>query len=78
MTQWVEVECSEDLMLTLNALAIPWTEGAPANGANGTVLVQMDSATDGRLEELVGTLSALRWKYEPGRRLQLALEMPGI
>lgn len=40
------------------------------------MLVQVDDSTDGRLENMVGVLSELRWKYEPGRQLQLVL--PGV
>ena len=76
MNDAVEIVANNDLIQVLDALGIPWTEGQPANGTAGTILVQLDSATDGRLEALVGDLSELRWKYEPGRRLQLAL--PGV
>ena len=76
MNDVIEMVARDDLVLVLDALGVPWTEGQPANGTSGTVLVQLDGASDGRLEDLVGDLSELRWKYEPGRRLQLAL--PGV
>jgi len=78
MTDAVELRYNADLILVLDVLGIPWTAGRPSNGREGTILVGMDTQADGRLEELVGSLSELRWRYEPGRRLQLALELPGM
>ena len=78
MIDTVELVHSPDLILVLDVLGIPWVEGRPRNGAQGTIVIRMDTATDGRLEYLVGQLSELRWKYEPGRHLQFALDMPGV
>jgi len=78
MTDTVEIVHSPDLLLVLNSLGIPWAEGRPSNGSCGTIIVRLDTDTDGRLEHLVGLLSELRWKYEPGRHLQLALDIPGV
>jgi len=78
MIDTIELVHSEDLILTLDALGIPWAEGRPANGSQGTIIIRMDTDIDGRLEHLVGLLSELRWKYEPGRHLQLTLDMPGV
>lgn len=78
MTDFVELRYSPDLTLVLNALGIHWREGHPSNGSHGTIVVLMDDQADGRLEDLINSLSDLRWRYEPGRTLQLQMELTGV
>lgn len=40
---------------------------------NGDIKVVMEQSLDARLEELIAGLGRLRWGYEPGRVVQLAL-----
>jgi hypothetical protein len=72
----VEVRSDPDLVQMLQALGVPWAPGRPNNGRAGTILVRLDAETDGRLEAAIGSLADLRWRYEPGRRLQMALDFP--
>jgi hypothetical protein len=76
----IEVGYSEELIRVLGALRIPWSEGRPPNGRGGIVRVQIDAEGDGRIQAAIGSLADLRWRYEPGRRLQLAfdLEIPEV
>jgi hypothetical protein len=72
----VEIPYSADLAAALAALAVPHALGRPTNGARGSLQVTLDPHTDRRLQDLIDDLAALRWRYEPGRTLQIAL--PGL
>ena len=78
MIDYVELRHNKDLILALDALGVPWAEGRPPNGTDGTIVVKMDTQTDGRLETLINYLADLRWRYEPGRTLQLQMELTGV
>lgn len=71
----VEVPRDWYLIQALNAIGIGWQVGHPPNGAAGTIRVVFDQETDAKLETLIGALADLRWRYEPGRSLQLALDL---
>lgn len=74
----VEMAFDPNLVLVLDALGVRWQPGRPANGSAGTIRVAVNRNVDAQLEQLVGALSDLRWKYEPGRSLQLSLDLgPG-
>jgi hypothetical protein len=71
----VEIHFDHGLVLVLDALGVKWQMGRPPNGSQGTVMVAMDGETDGRLEDLINNLADLRWKYDPGRSLQLVMDL---
>ena len=71
----VEVQYNPDLVLVLEALGIAWRVGHQPNGTSGTILVHYTQDIDGRLESAIGSLADLRWRYEPGRTLQLAFDL---
>lgn len=66
----IEMDYHPDLAAVLRALGIHWRRLA-----GGAVLVSLDAAADGRLEALIGGLAALRWRYKPGRAMQLEMEL---
>jgi hypothetical protein len=72
-SQTIEIEHSKDLTAVLSSLGIGWSVGRPPNGIAGTIRVQLDHEGDFVLEQIIGRLSDLRWRYTPGRTLQLRM-----
>lgn len=74
-TAVVRVPYSADLVDVLEALdgTREVVEGWSYEVADGGVMVRMGADLDARLEALIADLGRLRWGYEPGRVVQLAL-----
>jgi hypothetical protein len=72
----IEIEYTTEMGAVLDALGIPWKLAQPANGSRGTIYVFIDEASDACLETVIGQLSAIRWKHQPGRVIQLGMELP--
>lgn len=73
--QSIEIQHSEGLAAVLDSLGIDWVVGRPPNGIPGTMRVRLDREGDFLLEQVISQLSDLRWRYTPGRTLQLAMNL---
>jgi len=71
---WIEVEVAPGLISLFAAFGLRWMDWDVRPG--GRVKVWVDNEVDALLEEAVGTLAGIRWRYEKGRELQL--ELPGL
>ena len=71
--QAIEIQRYPTLVAVLDSLGIGWSVGRPPNGMAGTIRVRLDREGDFLLEQVIGQLSDLRWRYTPGRTLQLEM-----
>lgn len=72
ITHTITLPADPDLVAVLDALDVAYEPLAW-----GTRLeIGLNADLDGRLEQLIGRLSELRWGYQPGRAIQVTL--PGL
>lgn len=69
----IEMVYDDALLAVLASIGITWTVARPPNGVAGVIKVELDGESDAVLEQVIGQLSDLRWRYTPGRVLQLEL-----